>query len=279
MNTKTNFVVRIGNFLMVATLSAIMSCGSEQIESPILVFLSPEAATIEANSNDHVFITIESRSQSGQHLRLQIETVDVLYGVRTTFDSTFRFKNIHYLYDFVVPAYPDSTGSLLVFKLSNDVGDQIQIAKRLFINKGASSVKEASGNITYSTLSNKPSGYSLQTMVPIYLADSLTKPIDIIDASGKNQETNGSLSRIWQSRTNLLFVKFNGFNYPQANAITISNSYKSGIKLSRISGLQDGDILIVGKGNKALGAIQVISITDLSGVENDKYVFSVKKLD
>ena len=279
MNDNLSLVGAVRNFLLVGILGAIISCDPQQTESPILVFLSPEAATIEANSNDHVFITIESRSQSGQRLRLQIETVDVLYGVRPVFDSTFGFKNIYYLFDFVVPAYPDSTGSLLVFKLSNDVGNQIQIAKRLFINKGASSVKEASGNVTYSTLSNKPSGYSLPMLTPVYLADSLTKSIDLIDASGKNEQANGTLSRTWLSRTNLLFVKFNGFNYPDANAITISNSYKSGIKLSRATDLKDGDVLIVGRGSKALGAIQVISITDLSGVENDKYVFSIKRLD
>lgn len=279
MKATSRFVFGMRGFLVIAILGISFSCEPEQVESPILVFLTPEIPRIETNSTDHVFITVDSRSQQGQRLRLQIESVDVLYGVRPIFDSLFAFNRINYLFDYIVPAYPDLTESLLIFKLSNDAGDQIQIAKRLFINKGASSVTEASGNVSYSTLSSKPSGFSFAAMTPVYLADSLTKSIDIYDASTvKNNQADGSLSRTWLSRTSLQFVKFNGFNYPDADAITINNSYKSGIKLSRATDLKDSDILIVGKGDKAIGAIQIISITDLAGVENDKYVYSIKKL-
>lgn len=261
-----------------AVVAILLSCEPEITESPILVFLSPATSKIEANSNAHVLVTVDSRTQTGSHLLLQVEAVDPLYGVRPVFDSLFKLKKITHIFDYVVPAYPDSTESLLIFTVTNDDGDQIQIAKRLFINKGASSVKETSGNITYSSLSHKPSAFSLKELTPVYLTDSLKHSIDILDASGKENVATGSLSRTWISRTNLLFVKFSGFNYADANAITISNSYKSGIKLSRVTDLKDSDVLLVGRGEKALAAIQLIVVTDLEGVENDKYVFSVKKL-
>jgi hypothetical protein len=179
----------------------------------------------------------------------------------------------------MVPAFPDSTETLLIFTLMNDDGDQIQIAKRLFINKGASSVTETSGNVMYSSLSAEPSAFSLDDLTPAYLADSLTRSLDIIDASTKEKNSDGSLSRTWISRTNLQFVKFSGFNYADADAVTINNSYKSGIKLSMVNNIKDSDIIIVGKGNKAIGAIQVLTVTDAAGHESDKYVFSIKKLD
>jgi hypothetical protein len=269
---------QMGRFAVMAVVAISLSCESEGEESPILVFLSPNDSRIEANSNDHVFLTIESRTVAGANLRLYIQSVDPLYGVKPVLDSLFAFKKIKYLFDYMVPVYPDSTESILIFTLMNDEGDQIQIAKRLFVNKGAASVKESSGNIIYSSLSSKPNAFSLPELTPVYLADSLTRSLDIIDASVQENNPTSSLSKTWVSRTNLLFVKFSGFNYADANAVTINNSYKSGIKLSRVTDLKDSDILIVGKGNKALGAIQIISVADLDGKENDKYVFSVKKL-
>ena len=265
-------------FAVLAAIATLLSCEPEEAGSPILVFLSPSGSQIEANSNDHVFIRVESRSESGSHIHLSIESVDVLNGAQHIFDSTFNFKKINYLFDYVVPAFPDSTETLLVFSLMNDDGDQIQIAKRIFINKGASSVKETSGNIMYSSLSSEPSAFSLADLTPAYLADSLTRSLDIIDASTDEKNSDGSLSRSWISRTDLLFVKFSGFNYADADAITISNAYKSGIKHSSVNGLKDSDILIVGRGNKAIAAVQLLIVSDTDGHENDKYVFNIKKL-
>lgn len=261
-----------------ASAGILFSCEPEQSGSPILVFLTPSESHIEANSNDHVFIRIESRSETGAHIHLKIETVDGLNGIQNVFDSSFSFKKINYLFDYLVPAYPDSTESLMVFTLMNDDGDQIQIARRLFVNKGAASVKETSGHTLYSSLSGEPSAFSLTDLIPVYLADSATRTLDIIDASTEEKNSDGSLSRTWISRTGLLFVKFSGFNYADADAITISNAYRSGIKLSTVTNLKDSDIILVGRGEKAIGAIQMITVTDLEGSANDKYVFSVKKL-
>lgn len=265
-------------FAGIASVGLLLSCEPEQTGSPILVFLSPSESHIEANSNDHVFIRIDSRTESGSHLHLKVESIDELNGVEQVFDSSFSFRKINYLFDYVVPAYPDSTESLMVFTLMNDDGDQIQIAKRLFVNKGASSVKETSGNAMYSSLSSEPNAFSLAELTPAYLRDSLSRMLDIIDASSEDKNNDGSLSRTWISRTDVLFVKFSGFNYADADAVTISNSYKSGIKLSTVNNLKDSDIVLVGRGDKAIGAIQVLTVTDLAGHENDKYVFSIKKL-
>ncbi|HYG02126.1 MAG TPA: hypothetical protein VD927_06740 [Chryseosolibacter sp.] len=254
------------------------SCDSEVNESPIVVFLTPDESQIDGNSEDHVFITINSSSRFGSQIILQVESVDALYGVTPVFDSVFNATKINYILDYIVPVYPDSTESLLVFKLRNDTGNEIQAAKRLLINRGSTSVKETSGHVLYSTCSSSPSAFSVEEVTPVFLADSLTQSLDIYDASEENDEAECQFSRTWMSRTDMLFVKFSGFNYADANAVTISNAYKSGVRLSRASNLQDSDIVIVGRGDKAVAAIQLIAVSDLEGEANDKYVFSIKKL-
>lgn len=272
------FAKNINRVAAIAAFAITLSCEPEQTESPLLVFLSPSESQMEANSNDHVFIRVESRTQSGSNLWLRVESIDVLNGVKEVFDSTFSFKKINYLFDYVVPVYPDSTESLLVFTLMNDDGDQVQIAKRLFINKGAASIKETSGHVMYSSLSHEPNAFSLEELTPAYLADSLTKSLDILDGSSEVENADGSLSKTWISRTGLSFIKFSGFNYADADAVTITNAYTGGVKLSTVTNLNDSDILIVGRGKKPIAAIQITSISDAAGYENDKYTFSVKKL-
>src|SRR5689334_11081096 len=87
------------HFAAMAAVAILLSCEPEQIGSPILVFLSPSESQIEANSNDHVFIRVDSRTEAGSHIFMKVEKIDVLNGVQQIFDSTFNFKKINYLFD------------------------------------------------------------------------------------------------------------------------------------------------------------------------------------
>lgn len=264
--------------LVLFTALVLFNCEEEQATSPILVFLTPTGTTIEANTNDHVFITVEASTNIGNTLSLHIESVDDLYGIQPLFDSIFNRTSFNYMFDYIVPQFPDSTETLLIFSLANDVNDEAKIAKRILINKGESFVSESTGHIIYSSASDKPNSFSLKSLSPGYLADSATFEVDIVDASdiAIHGET---LSRTWISHTGLSFVQFNGFNYASANSLTIKNAYEIGVKLSKITNIQDSDVYLVGKGSAAIGVIQVVAVTDQPMVTDDKYTFSIKKLD
>lgn len=241
--------------------------------SPILVFLTPEATQIEANSGDKVFITIKSSTNSGDILNLRIESIDDLYGIQNVFDSTFNNSSINYRLEYDVPSYPDSTQSLLVFTLTNQNNESSEIAKRILVNRGETFVKEASGVNMYSTSSSRPNAFSLEQLSPGFSTDSTTFESDIVDNTEEDSET---LSREWISNTGISFVKFDGFNYSGANSQSIKNAFENGVQLSRVSDIRDSDIYLIGRGGQALGVIQVIAVTDPDGVQEDKYTFSIK---
>lgn len=274
-------IVRNCNLFFLFLISFILvftGCEEQSEESPIVVFIQPNQTSIEANANQRVLLTVNATTNVGSTLNMKVESIDDEFGVVQHFDSTFKQPVINYTLDYIIPQYPDSTESILKFTFTNSAQNTIQIARRLLINKGASLVTESSGHTIYSSESSKPNSFSLEAVSPGYLEDSLTISPDIVDNT-KAKVDGENLSRNWVSYTNLTFVEFNGFNYASANSLTIKNAYESGVKLSRVSGIQSGDVFIVGKGNTAIGAIQIVAVVDQPSTEEDSYNFNLKLID
>lgn len=263
-------------FLCLFTIGFIGCDDSNKEASPILVFLSPTGTQIEANSNDRVFITVDASTSLGNSISMNIQSIDDVFGIQTLLDSTFAGKAFTYRFEYIVPQYPDSTETLLVFNLADDINNKIEIAKKILINKGSSQVTERTGVTLFSSASDKPNAYSLATLSPGFLADSATFEADIVDDT---TAVSDQLSRTWISNTGVNYVQFNGFNYAGANSLSIQNAYDNGVKLSKVSEIQDSDVLLIGRGSTALGAVQVIAVTDQSGTQDDKYTFSIKVID
>ena len=85
------------------------------------------------------------------------------------------------------------------------------------------------------------------------------------------------LSRQWRSQSGLQFVRYNDFNFPAATVKYLHDSYLAGNKFSSVSNLNTGDIILVGRGNEAIGVFQIQNIYDEEGYENDRYELTFKK--
>ena len=258
-------------------LTGFWGCSeTETEETPILVFLSPEDTQLEANSGERIFVTISASTSMSENLFLKIESLDDFYGKRDLFDSSFNENSINYLFEYMVPSYPDSTNTILIFRLNNTNGYETEIAKRIIVNRGETFLSELSGVVIYSSSSDKPNAFSINDQTPGYSEDSTTFTADFLDDTRNNSDT---LSRRWVSNTGLSFVEFNGFNFAGATSGSITQAYENGVKLTRVTNISDSDIYLVGKGSQALGAIQIIAVTDQMGVQEDKYTFSIKLID
>ncbi|WP_258103422.1 hypothetical protein [Marinoscillum sp. MHG1-6] len=254
-----------------------MSCSQDNQESPIIVNLKPVDIQLEASSGDLLFITVEARTNQGSEILLNIESLDDQYGILSLLDTSFSFRSINFRYAYRVPDYEDSTEVTMIFSLANDVNDQIQVAKKILVNKGSKFIEETTGHNMFSTLSDKPNGFSLAELSTGYTTDSATFEADIYDGSVV-EDDGDTLSRVWMSQSDIGFVQFNGFDFASATASSISSAYKNGLSVSKAIEIKDNDIYIVGRGSTALAAIQVITVVDQSGVNNDKYTFSVKSI-
>lgn len=263
--------------LITVGLFVFSSC-EETEESPLVIFLNPQKAIIETNTNEHIIITVDINSTQAELNNFQITQQDDYAGVNRIVDTTINQFSMNYVLDFIVPEYPDSTETLLTFSATDHLGNHIQAAKKLLINKGSSLVSESSGHVLYSSLANKPDAFNMESITTGYSADMNDTEIDFKDNS-KVSEHGNVLSREWISKDSLSFVQYNGFNYAMANSTMIESAYESGIKLSKATNIKDSDIFLVGREDDAIGVIQVISVVDSDSTLNDKYVFNLKIIE
>ncbi|MBK9673239.1 MAG: hypothetical protein IPO70_13640, partial [Bacteroidetes bacterium] len=139
-------------------------------------------------------------------------------------------------------------------------------------------LSETTGHQIFSAKSlNHKDAYNLETNAVVWsqLADSTDQDIKDFIA-----DTTDALSFSWVSPAHGKFVRFNGFDYPNATDVTAENAYTSGAKLDIIDNLQINDIIIVKLGSVSAEKYVVIKITaiaDAPGREFDTYTFSIKK--
>ena len=265
--------------LAILIVLAISLTNCEEVEeSPLVIFLTPQEAIIEANTNEHIFITVEARANQGNINQLIVEQKDEYSGIISIVDSSLENSYLNYTLDYIIPEYPDSTETLITFTVRDNIGNQIQAAKRLMINKGSSLISESSGHVIYSSLSDKPNAFNLANLTPGYSADLFDVDVDFMDNSVDSIDGN-EISRVWISQNSLDFVQYNGFNFAMANSSMISDAYDIGIKLTKATNIQDSDVFLIGRNNNAIGAIQIISIVDADSTLNDKYMFNLKIID
>ena len=75
-----------------------------------------------------------------------------------------------------------------------------------------------------------------------------------------------------------MFSRAEGFNFGEATAQSISNTWKNLTASTTIKQLKADDVLLFGKGDEALGAMKIMNVYDEVGTESDRYVFSLKAI-
>ena len=130
--------------------------------------------------------------------------------------------------------------------------------------------------IMYSGCTEKQNGLSLQWVTPVIIQTDDTTTIDVYDYHDPANDPS-ILSRQWRSMTGLKFVRYNDFNFPAATVKYLHDSFLAGNKYSSISDLKTGDVILVGRQDKAIGVFQIQNIYDEEGIENDRYELTFKK--
>ena len=94
-----------------------------------------------------------------------------------------------------------------------------------------------------------------------------------------NDTLTGEFLRTWTSMTGLSFSRFNDFDYETATRSSVEDAYAVSTKYSELRNIQDNDIVLLGRSDTAVGVIKFLAVFDEEGVENDRYLFSLKKID
>jgi hypothetical protein len=188
-------------------------------------------------------------------------------------DTGLFGKNIHFKYFYAVTNAQEVT---LEFTAIDENGNSSGALRNISV---FSLLPESTGHKMFSLFSAKQCAFDLINGEPLFLsADSSLR--DIQDNSIDTTSTK-SLSKIWISPSKCSFVRFNGFDYPNATNLSAEQAYNSGLKSNEIHDILKDDIIIV-KVTRINSApkyvvIKIIEVSDAQGVKNDYYLFNLKK--
>ena len=254
---------------------SIYSC-EEESEAPIIV-VKPNDIAIDAEVNEVLTFDIGVRGNNAlRFFRIHLKPEnDFKFNV---VDSPLEVKV--FSYDFEYRIDPKYASQSLVFEFqaidvegnSSVWGTRVDVAEDTSI-----ALVETAGHTFYSSNSSKTNAYNLETNTPVFssLTDSVNRDLEDIS-------TNDTLSMSWTSPAEGKFVKFQGFDYPNATDLSLRNAYEAGTKLDKVENIQVNDIILSRLGNTSSGkeeyvAIKITGVADATGSENDSYTFNIKK--
>lgn len=144
---------------------------------------------------------------------------------------------------------------------------------------GGASLIHYDGIVMYGARSGRPNGFSLSKAQTLLCETSDSSLIDIYDYPSIDAATTaGRLSREWRSRTGLQFARMNDFDYSGTNQLLLNNAFKASRRYTSLKDIAEGDVVLFGREDQALGVLQVLMVVDEYGNTNDRYVFNLKKV-
>lgn len=251
----------------------LLSCNGND-ESDVIIIAQTVNPKECYNAGEKIIFKVESFANKGIVSSIDISSVTA-YGVMSLLDTIIDAEKTNFLYQYDVPQFDaDTTNVKFYFKSVCSTGNYSEMAKSHLV-AGDINLK-ASEYTMFASYKNERNGFSIEqnAIVDCETTDSIY--IDIYDYSA--DPTQEILCREWRSMTNLLFARFNDFDFENANYSSVKNAYVNSNKTSKLLNVSNEDIILIGKENDALGVIKVINVFDESDNMQDRYYFVFKGL-
>lgn len=235
---------------------------------------------VESGFNLHIKVKAAAKSSTIQ--RLIIYSDDNQFKERILLDSTIAIpaKNINLSWYYTLPYYTDTTKVKLTARSYDQSGNTMSGAVIIRVAPGDQALRSIDNLTLYSALSDGKSAFSFETFQPVYIGKDTTKVafFDWTEPAELEGQQSTAISREWHSEIGLLFSRSEGFNFSEATAQSVTDVWKSAVKSAIIKSLRADDVLLIGIGDKPVGAIKILAVYDDEGTENDRYIFSIKVL-
>lgn len=271
--------MRYCKLLFIFIFGIAVCCGCEDdSESEIILLLKPDELVKTAKAGEKVLYTVEAFSNDGNLRQLKLTTYDSDNGLKTVMDTLLGNSRVRFDYQYTVPQFADTTDVKLQFEVFNEFGYSASLIRFVKVMGGEVILRELTGITMYSGTSGRPDAYNIALE---QLQNSHTVEGDSLMDLYAWQDPEGDetvLSREWRSHSGLKFMRFNDFNYSTATQLSVENAYRAGVKLNYIRDLKADDVVLVGNDAQALGIIKIVYVFDDPGMQDDRYIFNLKKI-
>ena len=228
-------------------------------------------------SGTNLHFKLYAESQSSVVQRITIMSSDRQFKDRFLLDTMLAMplKKVDLSFYYELPYYTDTMIVKFTGCAYDGSGRAASYPISINVAAGDEPIRPVDGITLYSAASSGKSAFSLTSMQAVYLGTDSTAVawFDLI-----NRPDSDVLSRAWHSEAKISFSRAEGFNYAEATAHSISETWKNMQSSTTIKQLKADDILLFGIQDEAYGALKIIAVYDEAGTENDRYVFSLKSI-
>lgn len=258
--------------------SSLLSCSEDEVSGDPVFITTDIMGITSVYSNTYQKIKIEISSIDTELSRLAISSYDNLRGNISLLDSALSTKKLSYEYLYKVPMLPrDSVTVTLRIAASDKNGYTQEVSRRLFIIAQDYRLEEVAGITLYTNeIKDHPNGICLEDLRPLTVSMADSAAIDIY--TYVDEDHPETLTKEWRSNTDIYFARANQFDYANATNRSVAEAFGNAVANPRISRIEKDDIILVGRGNQAVGAIKVVQLYDEPGSENDRYLINIKKI-
>ncbi len=259
--------------VLLIVMLLFVACNDD--EDPTLLHVHPVNSYMAVKMKDVVSFNIEGTSVNNLKSFTINSKADQEYS-QTILDSTISGNSFFLFYELKVPVYEkDKVDLKLSFIIEDDKGNQSRIGKVLYVT-GEDILVETAGHVFYSHASEKHDAYDLLEEEPVYTELYDSASIHIMDVSVDSIDGN-TLKRKWKSPAGIKFVRFNDYDYANANYETLRNAYLAGVKNDYLQNIMSEDIILT-KTDSSYMAIKISAVYDMDSTDMDRYVFNIKKV-
>lgn len=260
--------------LLMAIGLSLVSCGEK--ESKVIILVEGDGVEM-ANPGDTKMFEINTFSNDDIVKKLSICSEDAKRGILVLKDTMLNVSSFRCTYVYTVPAFEDTTQMDLRFRVFASDDSYSTTWQHLTVCGRENTLASLDNYTLYSGSSRNQDAFSLELEQVLYSSSADARFIDMMDMG--NDTLTGEFLRTWTSMTGLSFSRFNDFDYETATRSSVEDAYAVSTKYSELRNIQDNDIVLLGRSDTAVGVIKFLAVFDEEGVENDRYLFSLKKID
>lgn len=255
-------------------LLLLSSCKKHKDEDDVIILTKIVNTQEYYNTGDIVTFEVKSFANQGSIAKINISSFSV--GMETLLDSVINAEKANFYFFYNVPSFNDTLQKVkFAFKAICSTGAESIMTENIMVKSYDAPLEELGQFTMYSAMSGNKDGFSLALLQTVF------SQIDTLycDFRDNTVDPGGTLRREWIGNNDLLFARFNDFNYTGATKRSVMNAYNDSNKSNIISGISNDDIIFVGNEQRAYGVMKVVAVYDDEGTENDRYCFYLKKIN
>lgn len=263
--------------LLFILMACFTACENTDDASDVAIFISGDLRK-NVTSGEILNIRVNASTPNDFISEFMIYSKDNERGQASIYSCFPGTKTYSYDFVYTVPVFSKNGSELtLVFEGKDNFGNSNMNAFSMTVESAA--LKESSFMEMFNPKSDEDDGLNVATKQPVrYATLSQSDMPDCfwLYADDVVPERMTREFRTSNEGTNVSFAKSNTFDYANATGTMLRAAFEASVKQNYVTGIQAGDIILLGYNGVGAAVMKIIEIHDEDGYMNDFILYSIK---